>query len=269
MAGQLIVLPGVTAAASAGAPRINMNGPDTVAAKIASLKHVVSARSLTAAPSGGVVGRCRATGAALVSKGAGAAQLALFDIAGKQGLGVNSRAAAGLALPGGSLTSSFTLVAAIAINAADRAGTLATNFLSGFNVSDAYIATLLRNYGAAAGGFASKVAAGNTTTNNLASANAPAGTWGVVVIDYNNDTKTMSVAVDQGASFSVTAMVNTFAPPEGSYLELGYHVDGGFGLRDSKIGDVYTFSDSLQRTSLGKTQTVDLVNQLKAYYGIA
>lgn len=275
MAGQLIVLPGVTAAASAGAPRINMNAPDLIAAKNATLKHVVSARSLALVAGGGVSGRCRATGAPLIAKGISASTLALYEIAGRKGLGINGIGRAGLALPANSLTESFTTVSAVNIDSVDiagiDAGTSSVNFLSGFDASDVYRNMMLR-YASSANAdplIADKLRVSTTTSGTLAAPAArPTGNWIIVITDYNNTTRLLSISANQVATFASTTQAASLAPAAGSYLEIGYHPDAS-SLRASKVGDLYTFSDSLLRTELGKSQLADLVGALKTYYSIA
>lgn len=268
MFGQMVVLEGVTAAAAPGAPRINMNAPDIIATKIATLKHALGAREISPAPGGGVVGRCRWTGAPLVSKGSQAASLAVSEIAGHPGLGINGSGSAGLALPAGSLTSSFTLVAALYLNATDAASTYVINFLSGFDPSDVYISGLLRADGAASPAFPGKIGSATGATGVRALANSPAAGWAIVVVDYNNATRTMSIAVNQASTFSAATMPDNYAPAAGSYIEVGYHISA-VSIRSSKLGDLYTFSDSLLKTDLGKSQLVELVAALKSYYAIA
>ena len=269
MAGQLIVLPGVTVAASVGVPRVNMNIPDTIASKIVSLKHVVSARALAPVVTGGVSGRCRATGAALVSTGALATSLALSEVGGKVGWGISGVGGGGLALPAGSLTASFTMVMAVARSAADVAGGAICNFLSGFDGTDTFISMLARYYGTAS--------TSTTRQNNMVSSTVavgtsvqmlmPAGAWDIFIIDFDAATRLLSIATNQSEPFYSATMASAFAPPVGSYLEIGYHVDSN-GLRSSKVGDLYTFNDSLRRTDFGKTQLAELVASLKWYYGI-
>ena len=269
MFGQMVVLEGVTAAAAPGAPRINVNTPDIIAAKISTLKHAVGARSLTAAPTGGVVGRCRATGTPLVPKGSAAANLAVSEIAGRLGLGINGVGAAGLALPAGSLTNSYTLVAAVNLAAADVAGGLIANYLSGFDAADSYISVLQRSYGITnAGTNKGKLCTSPLAGGNFAAATLPAAGWAVFVVDYNNDTRVASVSTNQVSTFDTLTMPGTFSPPVGSFIEVGYHLDSN-SLRSSKLGDLYTFSDSLLKTDLGKTQLAELVSALKIYYGVS
>jgi hypothetical protein len=273
MAGQLIILPGVTAAASAGAPRISMNAPDSVAAKIASLKHVVSARALDALPGGGVSGRCRNTGAALTPKGTGTALLATTTLAGRKGLGLSVAGNAGLALPPGSLTNSFTLVIAVYLGAGDTSSNSLINLLAGFDAADTYISAPLRYYGQAYPTpitRADKFVSWGPNSTGVATAETLRLTtgWNIVVIDYNNENRMVSIAVNQAASFiaATKAEVTDFAST--SYLEIGYHLSIN-RLVESKIGDLYTFSDSLLRMDLGKTQLAELIAALKTYYVIA
>jgi hypothetical protein len=267
MAGQMIVLP-ITVAAAAGAPRVNMNIPDAIAGKVASLKHVVSARSLVTVPGNGVSGRCRATGLPLIPKGASAANLALYEIAGKAALGINGSGSAGLGLPADSLTSSFTFVMAINLNSADALGTYPINFLSAFDTAGTYLSGLTRAYGLASSTYANKIGANTGTTGTWAFATPPTGSWGVVVVDYNNATRVLSVSVNQAATFVAATMPASYVPPAGAYVEIGYHIDAS-SIRNSKMGDLYTFNDSLLRTELGKAQLADLVAAMKADYGIA
>ena len=265
--GQMIVLP-ITVAASASAPRISVNAPDVVAGKVQSLKHVVSARSLTLAPGAGVSGRCRATGLPLIPKGTAAATLSLYEVAGKAALGVNGVGYAGLALPPGSMSSSFTFVMAINLNSADAAGTYPTNFLSAFAGDGTYISALTRVYGSAATIYPDKIGTNTGITGTWAMTSPPTGNWGIVVVDYNNATRVMSVSVNQASAFVSATKPASYEPPADAYVEIGYHIDPA-GLRNSKMGDLYTFSDSLLRTELGKVQLADLVAALKVEYGIA
>ena len=271
MAGQMIVLPGVTAAAGPGAPRVNMNTPDTIAAKIGSLKHAISARALTPVAGGGVTGRCRASGLPLVSKGTSANTLTLYEVAGRAALGINGSGRAALALPAGSITASFTTISVVNINGTDVAGNYSVNFLSGFDGAEVYSNIMLRYDGASSANsaIADKLRASTTISSTSAVPVArPAGDWAIVITDYNNQTRVMSIAVNQVATFSTGIMAAALVPAAGSYLEIGYHPDPS-SLRLSKVGDLYTFSDSLLRTDLGKTQLAELVASLKTYYGIA
>lgn len=266
MAGQLIVLPGVTAAASASAPRIDMNTPDTVAAKIVALKHIVSARSLVPLVGGGVSGRCRNTGAVLSVKGSQPVNMNLGLVAGKTGLGGAGYSA--LALPPGSLTSSYTMVFAVALSAADIAGNAIVNPLSGFAGNDAYSSVLARYYGKGDVTRANLMRSAPFAGGAVAGLAMPAGAWAIVVVDYDNNTRTASISVNQANSFSTSVMAASFAPDPSSYLTIGYPLDAN-GLRTSKVGDLYTFSDSVLRTEFGRLQIAELVAALKTEYSIA
>lgn len=268
MAGQLIVLPGVTAAASANAPRISMNGADSVAAKIATLKHAISARSLTNLPGGGVSGRCRVTGLPLIPKGSTPANLSVTEVAGKKALAAGS--ASGLALPAGSLTSSYTMVLALAVSSADAASSTPFNALSGFDGSDTYTAVLLRNYGAAssAPNTNNLMTAGPvSTTDNVARTSRPSGAWAIVVLDFDRSSGVASIAVNQTSSFTTAQRSTWPAISSGSYTEIGYHLTSGLG--SSKAGDLYTFEESLLASDLGRSQLAELVSALKTAYSIA
>lgn len=269
MAGQYIYLEEVTAAASAGAARIEMSDADLVATKITSLKHAISARSLVAVPTGGVAGRCRWTGEPLLPKGSAAASLTLSEVSGHLALGINGTSAAGLALPADSLTPSYTMVAAVNLAAADVEGGLIVNLLSGFDAAGVYTSVLQRSYGVTNPGAnkgklcSSPLAGGNFSVTSL-----PAAGWAITIVDYDSSTKVASVAVNQAELFGTLAMPGSFTPTPGSYVEVGYHLDSN-SLRSSKLGHLYTFDDSLLRTELGRAQAKALVAALKAQYGIA
>lgn len=270
MAGQLIVLPGVTVAAAAGAPRLSMNAADAAASKIVSLKHVVSARALTALPGGGVSGRCRNTGASLIPKGANASMLSVSTVGGRKGLG-QTGGSAGLALPAGSLTNSFCMVAAIYLGGNDTSSSSLVNFLAGFDATDNYIAAPLRYYGQNYSTVPSRadkmVSFGPSTTDFAAEALRTNVGWNIVIIDYDNDQRRLSISVNQSTSFAAVTKSTTASFADTSYLEVGYHLSAN-RLIDSKVGDLYTFDDSLLKAELGKSQLGDVVQQLKGYYAI-
>lgn len=267
MAGQLIVLPGVTAAASANAPRINMNAADTLAARISSLKHAAAARAMTAVSGGGVTGRCRVTGQPLISKGTSPKNLSLTEVSGKKALAAGANS--GLALPNGSLTTSYTVVAAVALASADVSASGAVNLLAGFSPADDYTSLMLRYYGSLTASPNTDVfmAAGPVITNTaVVRAARPAGAWAIVVIDFS-DSQLLSLAVNQAATFATLQRSSSPVIVDGSYLELGYHPSSG--LANSKIGDIYTFNGSLLTSDLGKSQLAELVAAMKSVYGIA
>lgn len=271
MTGQVIILPGVVAAASLGAPRIDMNASDVVAARIASLKHVVSPRSLVTLPGGGVSGRCRATGLALVPKGTVTA-LQLSDVAGKRALGLSAITSAGLGLPPGSRTASYTTVVAVTISQADIDSTTLSaspRFIGGYDAAGTHNLTVLQYYGAAGNPPNIFTANGSGDSSSpFAKAARPNGTWVIAVVDFNNDTKTVSLSLNQADTFATLAKAEPHAPGATDYLEIGSHHVVASGLRTSRVGDLYTFSNSLLATDPGRQQLKDLVAALKTEYGI-
>ncbi|EKT4477477.1 hypothetical protein QEL91_003177 [Pseudomonas putida] len=278
MAGQLIRLPGVTAAAAAGAPRIVMTAPDAVAAKIASLKHVVSARSMTALSGGGVAGRCRLTGEVLTPAGANIDRWQIVTLAGREALysgpaaSGGQGAAASILLPAGSYTESFTLVSAFAWDAADRAGNYLTNFIVGYPdpASPTTTSCTLRAWGQqyATESARNRVATGTKSTGSVTKV-IPETTWGVFVCDFNAETRRISLSINSGDVFDqVVETGSVTALAEGAFLEIGYRYSNN-ALRNSKFGDLYTFDESLLSTELGAVQLKELVAELKTYYSIA
>lgn len=271
MAGQIIILPGVSAAASGGAARIDMTAADQIAARMSNLKHVVSARSLTSVAGGGVSGRCRATGLSLVPKGTATA-LKLFDVAGKRALGLSNIFAAGLGLPAGSQTPSYTAVMTVNIGQADiDSAVISTSpiLLGGSNAADVVNLNVLQYFGA--GGTPPNVftARGSDAVNPFASAVRPGGAWVVAVMDFDNTTKTVSLAINQAATFATALKTTEHAPAVDDYVEIGNHSNATSSLRSSKVGDLFLFGDSVLSSALGKSQLEDLVEALKAEYGIA
>lgn len=271
MAGQIIILPGVSAAASGGAARIDMTPADRIAARMANLKHVVSPRSLTAVAGGGVSGRCRATGLSLVPKGTTTA-LKLFDVAGKRALGLTNIFAASLGLPAGSQTPSYTAVMAVNIGQADiDSVAISTSpiLLGGSSAADTVNLNALQYFGAAGTPPNIFTARGSDVASPFASVVRPGGAWVIVVVDFDNNTKTVSLAVNQAATFATMLKTTEHTPAAGDYVEIGNHGTATSSLRSSKVGDLFLFGDSVLSSSLGKSQLVELVAALKAEYGIA
>jgi len=62
-------------------------------------------------------------------------------------------------------------------------------------------------------------------------------------------------------------MAAELASDLGSYLEIRYRLDAP-RFRNSKVSDLYTFSDSMLQTNPGKNQLAELVAALKIYYAI-
>jgi len=266
MAGQFIKLNGVTAASTGGAPRITMSEADAAALRVPSLHHVVSASSLTASAAG-VSGNCRKTGKALVPKGVATA-LQLRTVAGHVGVGLAAASAAGLALPAGSATASYTAVATIQLSTADIAAASAVNALSTFTAANTLAATVLRYYGAGSASPSDKfVAYGSDSVLSGAPIVArPAGDWVVVALDFNDNTMTAAVSVNGGA-FVTSQRTGRHAPGVDGQFEIGYHLSAS-SLRGTMVGELYLFNDSLLSSPLGKAQLEAVVAGLKSDYGI-
>ena len=134
-----------------------------------------------------------------------------------------------------------------------------------------YITAALRYYGQA---YASPTTNADkftslapTTSGAIAPAPGALAGWNVVVIDFNNETRLLSVSVNQVTTFAAVLKSTPAAFAPTSYLEVGYHP--GAALLNSKLGDLYAFNDSLLKTELGRLQLADLVTALKVYYVIA
>lgn len=271
MAGQIIILPGVTAASGASTPRIDMTAADRIAAKMPGLKHVVSARSLTALPTGGVSGRCRSTGRELIPKGVTNA-LRITEIDGKKALGLTAVLAAGLALPPGSKSASYTTVCAVRIGQADIDSVTSSTspmLISGSSSDDVMNLNVLQYFGAAGTPPNIFTARGSTASSPFAQAVRPSGTWSIVIVDYNNDTKTVSLSVNQADTFATSVKSVAHTPGANDYIEIGNHSNSTSSLRVSSVGDLFTFNASLRGTALGLQQLKELVAALKAEYSIA
>lgn len=276
MAGQLIRLPGVTAAATAGAPRVTMTPADSVAAGIASLLHAVSARRMTNKPEGGVNARCGFTGAVLENVGANSGRLQVVERAGFKGLysgpaaSGGQGAAAALRLPAGSMTSSFTMALVVYFDPLDHAGNYLTNFAVGWTGA-AVTRALPRGYGlqyntpieeakgsvGAGGGLYIQV------FTPLSSAK-----WSVILYDYSHETRVLTLSVNGGTPITFTEPAGVPPMTPESFLELGYSASNN-ALRNSCIAECYMFNQSLLSTAQTTTQVQELVTQLKAQYSIA
>lgn len=269
VSGQVIVLP-MTVAAAASAPRINMTAAELAAVKIEALKHIVSPRYLSSLPAGGVEGRCAVTGQLLTTKGTQPTTLVLSDVDGNRALGLTSTAAlASLALPAGSQTNSYTLVFAVNTSAADRASASPVNYLSGYSGADVYNSATLRFYGSAAAAPRTSrfISVGPSSTGTETFFDHAAAGWAVVIVAYDNDTRVLSIAVDQVETFNTVLKGATAAQDANAYFEIGYHLSG-IGLRTSKVGDLFSFDKALVSTTFGREQLSELVVALKAQYGI-
>lgn len=272
MAGQIIKLAGVTAAATVGTPRIIMGAADVAALRVPSLAHAVSAQSLQASAAG-ISGRCRLTGKILSSRGT-ASLMRLKTAAGFSGIGVATNTSqAALSLPPDSASSSYCIVLAVFLSDLDTASS--TNVVTAFTASDVLVANVLRHYGATnsvvavqggmySGGGGTLIASPPAGTAKIPMA---AGAWAVVAIDFDASTLATSISTNGGAFNVGTSAVN-FAPGAGGYFEIGQH-NTGSGLRNTLVGHAYLFNDSLRKTPLGQNQLAAVIAGLKDDYGIA
>lgn len=265
MRGQLIVLPGVSAPAAPGAVKLNISAADRVAATMPYMHRAMSPKSLVALPGGGVSGFCRVTGEALIQKGAVPSVLKLDTVGGKPALALSNTAAGlgALAFQPGSGSKSYTQVAVVSVSdPTDR-----VNFLFSYT-GETPIATVLR-YDITVGSPTTKKLIAYGSSNNPAHAeiDRPAGTWAVVVVDYDDVTRKVSIAVNQAETFVEQIKSVNHPVVAESYFEVGYHGSVN-GLRAAKVGDVYIFNQSLRTSPTGLAKLSQLVAALKTEYVI-
>jgi hypothetical protein len=264
MRGQLIVLPGVKAPETAGAVRLNVSSADRIVAGMPFIHRAMSPKSLTALPGGGVSGYCRVTGEPLIQKGAVPSVLQLESIGGKPALSLsNTLGLAALAFQPGSAVKSYTQVIVVSVtDPTDR-----VNFLFSYT-DDTPIATVLRYDITTASPDVKKLCAyGSNNNPPHAEVARPAGTWAVVVVDYDDVTRKVSTAVNQAAAFIETVKSVNHPVVASSYFEVGYHGSAN-GLRAAKVGDLFIFNQSLRNSATGLAQLGHLVAALKTEYGI-
>lgn len=266
---QRIVL-NISTDASPSAKRIDMTAADGVAVKIASLKHVASPRTFVMKPGGGIEAKCRLTSKPMVTKGSPTA-LQVEIVAGKPALAVNTASAGlvGLAFPAGSLTESYTIIYMVNVGAEAQSLPDASNLLSGFDAANVWLSNPLRYNGARATPadvFSSR--GGDRASPKTPTVPRVAGDWNLIVVDWNNTTRNVSIGVNSSTAISSAIRSDGRIPASTDYLEIGYHLTAS-GLHGSKVGDVFTFSSSLLSTPLGVQQAAALVAALKTEYGIA
>ncbi|MBC3496183.1 hypothetical protein HU764_004860 [Pseudomonas sp. SWRI100] len=264
MIGKLIRLDGIKIGGGSGAERIEVSNSDVVATKIANLCNFMSPRSMSNTQAGGVSGLCLRTGKPLVEKGTpNSFTRTAYNGHAAVALKTNGAAAA-IALPGGSLNSSYCVVSAVAIQPLSS-GTV--NILSGFTSADAYVNCPLRHTGVPEGSQAYVSAYGPNATIPNVQAPVQRSKWQIVVSDFNNDTKTTSIGVNGLSALSSMEKDVTLFPGPDDYLEIGYHL-GANGLRTTLVGDVYVFNTSMLRSDFLKGQLAALVASMVADYGI-
>ncbi|RGE46970.1 hypothetical protein DZC30_00760 [Comamonas testosteroni] len=267
MPGQLIILPGVNAGGNGGA-RIDMNTADQIAARMPDLKHVISARSLKANVGGGISGRCRATGALLLNTGSAASTLTIKQLGSRPAIGQSANGAAALSLPNGTATASYCAVMAIYMGVDSKTGTAVTNWLNTIK-SNTLLGTMARTYSQVNSTNTDlTVSCGGDSGSPIASVpNQAAGTWGVVVADWNDDTGIVSLSLNGGAYVTATKTTKHLVDAN-TAVTIGYPLTAS-SLRDSGVGDLYLFSASQLASSYGKGRIADLVAALKSQYGVA
>ncbi|CAI8792271.1 hypothetical protein [Pseudomonas sp. IT-P218] len=265
MRGQVIVLPGVKAPDAPGAVKLQLSSADVVASSMASLHRVMSPKSLVSLTNGGVAGYCRVSGEALIQKGSVPSVLRLVKVGSKPALGLSyNLGLAGLAFQPGSASKSYTQVAVVSVaDPTDR-----VNFLFTFTDDTAISSTLRYDITTASPSQKVFVCYGSSNNPPHAEVARPAGTWAVVIVDYDDESRKVSIAVNQVDSFVENLKSVNHPVVDTSYFEVGYHASAN-GLRDAKVGDVYIFNESLRLNVAGMAQLGQLVAALKAEYGIA
>lgn len=269
MAGQMIVLPGVSA--GGGKARVDMHAGDIAAAKIASLLHVMSPRTLKNLPGGGVEGKCRSTGKQLLPVGLGVAQLQVIDLAGKKGLTMAAAQTGGVAFPAGSATASYTRVFALALGGDALASNLTSNILGSYSGAGAQLAIEARLKSTGSSAPVGLAAGGNDLTVPQALipvADLPAAdTWAIYVVDYDNTSKQVRIFKNSITPVDTQTKVGAGGVDAASYTVYGYLTNSS-GIRDNAIGDLYLFNKSLYSDALGQKQLTDLIAGMKSVYGI-
>lgn len=263
--GQHIALP-IQAPNAPGMVKLNISPADRIVAGMANLHRAMQPKSLVALPGGGVAGNCRVTGEPFIQKGAVPSVLKLDTVGGKPALALSNTAAGlgALAFQPGSGSKSYTQVAVISVSdPTDR-----VNFLFSYT-GETPIATVLR-YDITAGSPTTKKLIAYGSNNNPAHAeiDRPAGTWAVVVVDYDDVTRKVSIAVNQAVTFVEQIKSVNHPVVAESYFEVGYHGSVN-GLRAAKVGDVYIFNQSLRTSATGLAKLSQLVAALKTEYAIA
>ena len=90
--------------------------------------------------------------------------------------------------------------------------------------------------------------------------------WKIVVLDYNNDSKVLSLSINSATAFTTVLKTAEAQFTAQSFLEIGYHSSIN-RMTTSKVGDLFTFNNSLLNPELGPVQLSSLISALKAEYG--
>ncbi|RUT30842.1 hypothetical protein WG29040_23165 [Pseudomonas sp. PAMC 29040] len=265
MRGQLVVLD-IIAPAAPGSVKLLLSPAELVASGMAGFTHSMSPKSAEAVSGGGVSAYCRVSGKKLVQKGRDQFGLKLATVEGKPALGLTSyTGVSSLAFPEGSASKSYTVV--MMVHIPDPA-TARLNFMTAFTDETA-IATVLRYDITTASPTVNRLLAyGNAVNPPQAEIAHSVAGWAAVVVDYDDLTRTVSIAVNGVGDFSEIIKAQNSLADEHSYLEVGYHSSSN-GLRLASVGDVFIFNKSLRADPSGMVQLGHLVNELKAEYSVA
>lgn len=261
--GQQIVLP-IQAPNAPGAVKLNISPADRIVTGMSFIHRAMQPKSLTALSGGGVSGYCRASGEPLIQKGADPSVLKLEIVGGKPALAFSNYFGVGsLAFQPGSASKSYTQVIVVSVSdPTDR-----VNFLFSYT-DETPIASVLRYDITSDSPDAKKfIAYGSSNNPAHAAADRPAGTWAVVVVDYDDVTRKVSIAVNQVDTFAEQIKSVNHPVEAESYFEVGYHGSSN-GLRDAKVGDLYVFNQSLRNSPASMAKLSQLVAALKTEYGI-
>lgn len=266
MRGQLVVLD-IIAPAAPGSVKLLLSPAELVASSMAGLTHSMSPKSAEAVLGGGVNAWCRVSGKKLVQKGVNQTSLKLATVEGKPAVGLTSYiGAASLAFPEGSASSkSYSVV--MAVHIPDPA-TARLNFITAFTDETA-IATVLRYDITTASPTENRLLAyGNNVNPPQAEIAHPVAGWAVVVVDYDDLSRKVSIAVNGIDDFAEMIKAGNSMAEENSYFELGYHASSN-GLRFASVGDTFIFDKSLRADPNGMAELGRMVDELKAEYNVA
>ncbi|WJD60886.1 hypothetical protein [Pseudomonas kurunegalensis] len=264
--GQHIVLRGVKAPAAPGSVKLNTSAADRILAGMPYVHRVMAPKNLKNIDGGGVSGNCQVSGEPFILKGVQPFTLRVETFNGKPVLSqANTLYQASLAFQPGSGRKSYTAVMVVSVaDPTDR-----VNFMMSYT-DETPIATVLR-YDITTDSPDQKklVAYGSNNNPAHASVQRPAGNFAVVVVDYNDATRVVSIAVNQAEAFvEQVKSVNHPVVADKSYFEIGYHGSVN-SLRAAKVGDVYLFEESLRTSPAAMAELVKLVAALKTEYAIA
>lgn len=77
----------------------------------------------------------------------------------------------------------------------------------------------------------------------------------------------LSLSINSATAFTTVLKTAAAQFTAQSFLEIGYHSSIN-RMTASKVGDLFTFNNSLLNTELGPEQLSSLISALKAEYGI-